>query len=338
MKRFIKTLPLLIAVSLTACSKETFIEGTLFLFDTTVTYRIKNVRSSASNSEREFIRIIKNIDAISDSYKKRDITSVYDLNQTNEKVQISDDLYDLLSWSNEAQKIAPYYNPLVGSLSKLWKEALTKNEVLSDTTIQEELEKINNSELVIEETEAGLFAQRIGEATIDLGAIAKGYAIDKCQEYLSSHSSGDYLINAGRSSILLGENSEEKANTFKGPNPYKGFYSVRVNELSNKPSFYVVNSVISTSGVSEQGVKIGDATYSHIVNPLTGSAISLYDTVIVVSYAGNYGNGALGDALSTSFMMSSLEEIKEAETNYGVKAIVIKDDTVIYKNADIELK
>ena len=85
-------------------------------------------------------------------------------------------------------------------------------------------------------------------------------------------------------------------------------------------------------------MKIGDATYSHIVNPLTGSAISLYDTVIVVSYAGNYGNGALGDALSTSFMMSSLEEIKEAETNYGVKAIVIKDDTVIYKNADIELK
>ena len=333
MKNIFKVLPLLIAVSLTACDKEAFHEGTYFLFDTTITYKIK----ATKEVEKETIKILKNIEAISDSYNKRDVTSVYDLNQTNEKIQISEDLYDLFNWVKEAEKVAPLFNPLVGSLSNKWKQSLENNEVLSKDIIQSELAKINSSELIIEETEQGMFAQRIGEAQIDLGAIAKGYALDKCQDYLKANTSGDYIINAGNSSILLGVNSETKPNNFKGPNPYHQQYSVAVNELSNKPCFHSTRSIVSTSGISEQGVKIGGTTYSHIINPVTGSAVNNFDAVIVINDY-SYGRGAIGDALSTSLMMSSLEEIKQAETEIGFEVIVIKDDNVLYKSAGLELK
>ena len=132
MKNIFKVLPLLIAVSLTACDKEAFHEGTYFLFDTTVTYKIK----ASKEVEKEAIKILKNIEAISDSYNKRDIAGVYDLNQTNEKIQISEDLYDLLYWVKEAEKVAPLFNPLVGSLSNKWKQSLANNEVLSKEIIQ----------------------------------------------------------------------------------------------------------------------------------------------------------------------------------------------------------
>ena len=52
---------------------------------------------------------------------------------------------------------------------------------------------------------------------------------------------------------------------------------------------------------------------------------------------GDYGNGALGDVLATSFMMSDLEEIKQSEKEIGVNVIVIKDDKILYKSESIEL-
>ena len=48
-------------------------------------------------------------------------------------------------------------------------------------------------------------------------------------------------------------------------------------------------------------------------------------------------NGLLGDALSTSFMMSSLTEIEETIKDTDIKVIVIKDDQVIYKSEEITI-
>ena len=131
MRKLQKFLPLFLVVSLTACSKssETIMSKELFAFDSFI-----SIKLDAGEDGEEAIsgleKITKMVDAISDSYKKRDTFGIYDLNQTNEKVKISEDLYDLLSWAKEAEKIAPNYNPLVGSLSNKWKEALAKNEVL----------------------------------------------------------------------------------------------------------------------------------------------------------------------------------------------------------------
>ena len=79
-------------------------------------------------------------------------------------------------------------------------------------------------------------------------------------------------------------------------------------------------------------MKIGDTTYSHIINPNDGSAINLNDAVVVIS-----DNGALGDALSTSMMNNTMDEIKAIETKCNVQAIVIRNNEVIYQNPGIEV-
>ena len=329
MKLF-KLLPLLAVASLSACSMYKYYSDTLFAFDSLVSFKVKAFRGyNGISISNNIYKTLEEISLIANAYDKNDnYVSIYDLNHTSEKIEISERLYDLLQTAFETQISAGYYTPFIGSLSDLWKESLAKNEVPSQERIDEELQKIHDSSVTLEQNEEGFFAQRIGEATIDLGAIAKGYALDRCLEFLNSCAMTDYIVDAGSSSILLGVNSA-KSNTYKVSDPNVGTYNVNIRYLEK--TIKCRECFVSTSGISEQSTKIGDVTYSHIINPETGMAIANYDEIILINDA-SYGNGALGDALATSLMLSSLDEIKEAETRFGVKAIVIQGNNILYQN------
>ena len=315
MKKIYKILPLLLVASLTACNKT----GTGYYFYTEISYTIYTNKNQV---EDEIKSVYKIIDKISDPYDKRDMVGVYDLNQTNEEIEISEDLYNLLETSIEASKKAINFNPLVGSLSDKWKESLGKEtpEVLSNDVIQIELAKINGSSIITKNVDNKYYAQRIGEATIDLGAIAKGYALDRIYEVLSKYSVTEYIINCGSSSILLGQKKKES-------------YTVSLRDVPDA-KFKAKDCVISSSGNDIQGVMIGETMYSHIINPNTGSAIMENDAVIVIT---DKALGYLGDALSTSMMMNTVEEIKEIEKEVNAKTIVVKDKKIVYSHPDIEL-
>ena len=90
------------------------------------------------------------------------------------------------------------------------------------------------------------------------------------------------------------------------------------------------NCFVSTSSISEQNYVIDGVTYSHIVNPHTGSAISVNDAVVVVS-----NNGTQGDAFSTSMMFDSIETIEGLENSMNLKTIIIKDNKIVHKHKDI---
>lgn len=309
-------LSLLLIVPLSACSQSNFvINNKVFCFDTYIDINLYEGEKSFSNDlESYFV----NYDKLADNYNARDIKNVYSINKTNEEVTISEDLYNLLKTSfGVSNEGAKYFNPLCGSLAKKWKEALSNKQVLETSVIEQEINKINNSSLIFKDN---YVVQRLGEAEIDLGGIAKGYVLDKSLDYLYEHSLKHYLINAGSSSILLGEKKSKD-----------GLFNVGLNDL-NKAYIKAKNCFISTSSKSVQGVEIDGVTYSHIINPITGSALNENDAVIVISDKGYYG-----DAMSTSLMMNTVDEIKEIEKEHGIKTIVIKDKKVIYSNEDIEV-
>ena len=302
----------LIAVSLTSCQKE--IKGNSFYFDTYTEIRL-------FEGEKEDVsvinRIFSKIDKLTDNFNSRDLNNIYSINITNENVQVEPELYEVLklSFSNDLSALK-MFNPLCGSLSKKWKEALGNKIVLDNETITSELSKMSNTSLEFINDNT---IKRVGEAEIDLGAVAKGYALDKAKEYLDSKEYKNYLIDAGSSSILLGEKSG-------GEN-----FKIKISNLENS-YINAKNCFVSTSSHSRQKVEIDGKIYSHIINPLTGSAINEHDAVIVLSQS-----GYLGDILSTDFVNESLDSIKVLEATFDVKALVIDNGAIVYQNEEIEV-
>ena len=325
MKRLTKILPLLLVASLNACSQVTYQTDFSFYFD--ANFEI-SIYAKGNKAVKEIKRICQLIDNMADSHQKRDTFNVYDLNQTNEDVEVSYEFYSLLECAQLTSEKTDNFNILIGSLSNKWKEALANKEVLSDTAIQEELNKINNSSLSLSYRDDKYYAQRIGEAEIDLGGVAKGYALDKIYEYLINQNIDRYLINAGSSSVLLGSNY---AKTWKG-RPTDTF----VVSLRDVPNTYIKahHCVLSSSGNDIQGVEIDGVTYSHIVNPLTGKVVMENDAVIVMT---PQGEGALGDVLSTSLMMKNIDEIKAIEEKDNIRTIVVKDGKIAYSHPSIKM-
>ena len=312
--KFKPLLTALLIIPLISCSQDSSLESKVFCFDTAIDIRLFE---GEKNNLKDIENIFNYYDKITDNYKERDTNNVYSINHTNEDVKVDETLYSVLQKSFALKEDVCYFNPLCGSLVKKWKESLKSSQILDETTISNELTKMNNSSVLFKENSV---VQRLGEAEIDLGAVAKGFALDEVKSYLGSKSYSKYLISSGYSSILLGQKSSDD-----------GLFSVGLSDIENA-YLKLSNCFVSTSGVSTQGVKIDDQMYSHIVNPYTGSAINNYDTVIVVS-----DSGYLGDALSTSFMLSSVDEIKAVEQSKNVKALVIKDKTIIYKNESLEV-
>lgn len=309
-------LPIFLTVLLTSCSNNAKpIESKIFCFDT---YIEAKLYQGNKDNLKDIEDIINFYDKLTDNYKSRDINNVFTINNTNEEVEVDKALYDLL---DSAVKMCDfeesYFNPLCGSLAKKWKDAINKKEVLAQEIIEEELNKIINTHLVFGSDNK---IQRVGEAEIDLGGIAKGYTLDKVKSYLDEKDLSQYLINGGSSSILLGEKSTRD-----------GYFNVGLKDINNA-YLKLKNCFVSTSSTSEQGAVIDGVTYSHIVNPHTGSAVSANDAVIVVSNA-----GMVGDMLSTSMMMNSLDEIKALETLFDVKTIVVKSGNIIYQNEALEV-
>ena len=311
-----KVLSLLLVLPITACSQESQpFESKLFYFDTSVVTRLYEGEESCLKDIED---IYKYYDTVSDNYRHRDTENVLSINDT--PTQYSKDFYELIKTSVDvANEGAVFFNPLCGSLAKLWKESLLEKKLATNEQIQEELSKLSNTTLHLEDNYT---IYKTGNAEIDLGGIVKGYALDKVHEYLKSKNVEKYLINAGFSSILLGKKNSDD-----------GLFTVKINDLNNS-YIKLKDCFLSTSSLSVQGVQIeeGGPTYSHIINPTTGSAINENDAVIVVSQ-----KGYLGDALSTSMMMNTVEEIKAIEKSQNVQTIVVKNKQIIYKNDRLEI-
>ena len=311
MKAKLLILPFII-VPLSSCQKE--IKRNSFYFDT---YTETRLYEGSENDLSEINKIFSKIDKLTDNYKERDLNNVYKINNSLENVQVEPELYEVLkaSFCNCLDPLN-YYNPLIGSLSKKWKNSLENKVILDQETINLELTKMASTSVSFLEENT---VKKTGEAEIDLGAVAKGYALDKVKQYLDSKNYTKYLVDAGSSSILLGEKNGGKD------------FKIRISNLDN--TFLLAkNCFISTSSYDKQAVEIDSINYSHIINPVNGSAINENDAVIIIS-----DKGYLGDILSTAFINESIDSIKELEQHFEVKTIVIKNKEVVYKNEGIEV-
>lgn len=149
---------------------------------------------------------------------------------------------------------------------------------------------------------------------LNLGGIAKGYAIDICYDKLRALGAVNMMINLGGNIKCHGTSTEGKPWTIGVRNPFQLDKIVGTIELSS-------DMAIATSGNYEQFVTIGGERYTHIIDPRNGYPVKGMAGVTVIS-----ASATEADAMSTSLFVLGMTESKTAlKRTPGCHALFIPD-------------
>jgi len=128
---------------------------------------------------------------------------------------------------------------------------------------------------------------------IDLGAIGKGYAVDRAAEALRSYGLHNALINAGGSTVYA-----------MGTPPGQPGWLVHLRDPSRRldPTVLLRDDSISTSEQSRSSL-IGPEAFGHIINPFTDRPVNATLAVSVVART-----AVATDGLSTTLFLMGPQE------------------------------
>lgn len=202
-------------------------------------------------------------------------------------VPVSEDLWRVLQRAQQISAAsAGAFDVTVGPLVRLWRRARREKELPPQGQLQEALSHVGfrNIRLIPAGHQVELLAQGM---RLDLGGIAKGYALAEALAVLRRQGTPAAMIHAGGDSAL------------GDPPPDRPGWRIGVGML--KPDappleFLVLsNTCVASSGDMWQHVDIGGKRYSHIVDPRTGVGLIGHSNVIVIA-----PDGATADALATA--------------------------------------
>lgn len=196
----------------------------------------------------------------------------------------------------------------VAPLMEIWGFTSKQYSLPSEEKIKEALKLVGSNKIILHDNSFVIQFKTSG-MKIDLGAIAKGYAVDCAIEKIKKHGIKDCLINAGGQIYCLGD---------KYGKPWRvAIRNPREDGLVNY--LKLKDRAISTSGDYEQYFTKGKKRYAHIINPKTGyPAESSIASVTVIAM-----DGLTADALSTSIFVLGKEKGELMAKKLGITEVRI---------------
>ena len=319
MKKVFKLI--LILLFITGCTNSKVDSHNFFYMDTYINVKIYDTEN-AESVFNEIEKIYKEYHELADRYHGYDnLKNVYYIknNDSNEEtIKIDSKLCNMIKLGLDYnEKTNGSFNINMADILDVWKEYReNRNGIPTKEELEDAKSKINpiilndNCEL------------KNNHPSIDLGAIAKGYATEKVGEYLKEKGISKFIINAG-GNVLVGEhydNSKYKIGLEK-PDQTKEIYKVlKLN-----------NTSVVTSGGYERFYTYEGKTYHHIIDYNTMYPANYFKSVTVITK-----DSGLADTLSTSLFLMSVEDGKKLIKDLDVDVIWYTIDDEIIKTEGIK--
>ncbi|MBE6777134.1 MAG: FAD:protein FMN transferase [Ruminococcaceae bacterium] len=315
MKKYISIFLILIIslFSFTGCnqSKQKFTDYSFDFFDTASTIIGYETDEETFKENCEKIKSwLLEYHKLYDIYNSYDgITNLCDINKsTGKTIKADPKIINLLQYAKELyKKTDGKLNVALGSVLSIWhnyREYGLKHP--EDATLPPEnalLDASNHTDIndVIIDSNANTVLIKDAKLSLDVGAIAKGYAAQKVAEQMENAGMNGYLLNLGGNVKIVGKRDDGEKWQIGIENPDRTSAEAYAEEMELDNDLSLV-----TSGSYQRFYIVNGNNYHHIIDPETLLPAEYFTSVSVLCE-----DSALADGLSTALFCLNFEDGKK---------------------------
>jgi len=248
------------------------------------------------------------IDELMSPYIEHSELATINRDAAQREVKISKELFNLIKRSIEYSELSNgAFDITFASVGHLYDYRMKQHP--TDKQIKRKLSAINYKNINLNETDSRIsFSHK--NTRIDLGGIAKGYAVDNAIKILKNCGIKNALVSAGGDSRILGD---------KNGRPWVMGVRHPRDETRVVVSIPLSDSAISTSGDYERYFIENGTRYHHIIKPSTGQSVNQTWSVSVMA-----NEAITSDALSTTlFVLGTEKALQLINSLDDIEAVVI---------------
>lgn len=274
-----------------------------------------------AQSQEEFDRICADIEAqlreyheLYDIYSRyEDVSNILTINETTDgkhnEVEVDERIIDLLLYGQEMYQLTGgQTNIAMGSVLSIWHSYRTKGEQHPESAELPPMEELKAAskhtdinKMIVDEARHTVYLDD-PEMKLDVGGLAKGYAVEQIAKSLEEQGISGFVLNVGGNVRTIGTRPEKDGKWVVGiENP--GLSSTEEDFIAY---LKLSGEAVVTSGSYQRYYAVDGKTYHHIIDPDTLMPGQDFISVSVICL-----DSGLGDALSTALFSMSYEEGKE---------------------------
>ena len=292
----------------------------LQLFDTVTTIvGYEENRDAFAERARMIHDEMEAYDHLYDIYQEYpDIINLCTINRhPGETFRVDPKIMDLLLLAREVDEISGHRtDAMLGAVLRIWHEAREEGINDPENAALPEPEKLRQAaehtgfRFLELDPEAGTVRLTDPEASLDVGALAKGYAVQRVCETLPE----GYLLSVGGNVAAT------------GPKPDGTPWTVGIQDPDGPGDTYLHRISLSrgavvTSGDYQRRYLVDGVYYHHLIDPETLFPGTLWRAVTVIME-----DSGMADALSTTLFLTGLEDGRKLLEKYGAEALWIRKD------------
>jgi len=278
---------------------------------------IADDEEAANKASLQVFQEIKRIETLMSPWL--DSSDVTRINRSagKERVKVSPETFEVIQRAQEISELSEGgFDITIGPLTELWRKAREKKIPPSVEDVKEKLGLVNFKNIEMDQ-EGKVFLKK-KDMAIDLGGIAKGYAVDRAFELLKSLGYKNLIVNAGGDLKVGGlKNNQPWSIGIQNPRESKKILArISVSDMA-----------VATSGDYEKFFYFEGKRYHHIFNPRDGFPTEGCQSVTIL-----YKDGMTADALATAvFVLGREKGYSLCQKLDGLKCLIVdKEGKIIF--------
>lgn len=321
-----------IVLMLSGCGKREYSTSYLDVFDTfsTLTMYTSSQDEFHSVSDELHSKLVK-LNKLFDIYNNYDgINNIKTINDNAgvSPVKVDKEIIDLLKAGKGAyDKTGGAVNIAMGSVLEIWhscRENALDNGIYAIPSTEELTEAAKHTDInsiVIDENNSTVFISD-KNTSIDVGAIAKGYAADYAVSFLKEKNIGSALLNLGGNVICINDSTKDS-------------WTIGVTSPENPEEYIdkitVKNRSAVSSGNYQRYYEYNGKRYHHIIDGKTLFPSENNSGVTILS-----DSSLEGDIFSTALFILPYDEGRKLAEENNLEALWVTTEGDVYKTPNFD--